>query len=158
MKRFLWPGMIFALIGMNVAVVVVTIIASRRDSSYALVPAYDRKAMRFQEELDRRAASAQLGWTATPLITQGADRSARIAFTIHDASGAPVADATLSVALFHHAYAAERIDLRAVESAPGFYTVDAKLVRRGLWRFELAAQRGGDHFETTVDATVGGSS
>jgi nitrogen fixation protein FixH len=155
MKRFVWPGMVFALIGVNVAIVAVTVFASRRDSSYALVPAYDRKAMHFQEEIDRRAASTKLGWTIEAVITQSPDGTARVAFELRDAARTPITGAELAISFFHHAHAANRRDSLLSETAPGFYASSDRLAQKGLWRFEVAAQRGDDRFETALDQAVG---
>lgn len=56
MSRFrLWPGMIFALLGLNACVVGVTLYLAHSDRSFAVEPEYDRKALAWQETAEQQA-------------------------------------------------------------------------------------------------------
>lgn len=156
MKISFWPGMIFGLIGVNLLIVVVTVVAAHHGSGWTPTPGYDAKALRFQQELERRAASARLGWSASPLVTRAADGSHRIAIELQDENGEPIQAAAVRTISFHHGHAGEQITRESTDAPNGAYPAVDRAIHRGLWRIEVQATAGGQTFQQSIDVQVGG--
>lgn len=150
---FPWPGLVFVLIGLNVAIVAVTVWASTGDPSFAVDARYDVKAAQWQLTADQRAASAALGWSlevVEPTIGEP------LRMRLSDREGAPLSAARIDVLAFHHAEARRRLNTTALEASDGVYGGDLVLDRPGRWRLEAAVTRGVDRFVTRLDLEVPG--
>mgnify|MGYP003422939903 FL=1 len=78
---------------------------------------------------------------------------ATIVVTLTDAGGSPVDSADVQVEASHNAEGANLHRTRLVTTGPGLYTARIPATAQGLWRVDLTASRGPDHFvqRTTVD-------
>ncbi len=139
----LFPGIVFGLIGLNLAVVGVTVYFATSDPSFAVEPGYDRKALGWDEEAARRRRSEALGWTASvaPDPARG-----RVEVRLTDEAGGPVEGAVVTGMAFRSARASRRFDLAFEESAPGVYAAALAMEEGGIWEFRLGARRGGEEF------------
>lgn len=101
--------------------------------------AYERGLV-FDQELARRAASAELGWTVaieTPRADAAADGAVRV--RVHDRSGQPVAGLSGSLRAFHNAHPADARDGSLLPAAePGVYTARVRADLPGLWQWQVS--------------------
>ena len=141
----LFPGIIFGLIGLNLAVVGVTIYVATSAPSFAVEPGYDRKALNWDEVAARRRRSEALGWSAAvaPNPAHGA-----VEVRLMDDAGRPVEGAEVTATAFRSARASRRFELSFEESAPGVYTAALAMEEGGIWEFRLEARRGEEEFTT----------
>jgi len=161
-KGAMWPVMVVGLLGLNVAVVSVTLVLATRDPSFAVEPDYYDKAVAWDETARRREASRALGWIAA--VEAPAEEVApgrrEIVLTLRDAAGAPVAGAQAGAVVFHNARAADREAVTLIETEPGVYRGRTRLRMAGRWIVALEVVRGGEVFveELSVEAgaTEGG--
>lgn len=152
-KVRMWPLGIFALLGLNMAIVATTVVfATTTDSAVVESRPYER-ALHWDQERQQRAMSDQLHWTCRASLavpsTGASDAALQLVFT--DASGSPVTGLTVKASVFHHAHAAQQVSVEAVSTAatPGVYA--AMLVAPkgsfktglplGLWRVSVVATR-----------------
>lgn len=162
----LWPGLIFALIGLNVSIVAITIIAATSDKSFAIEPGYYDQAMHWNDHAAAKASSDLLGWTVSFRITRSTTHSdpshqmPMLVAAIADRNGAPVENATLTAAIFHNARSSDRypLDFRALTT--GQYAALAPIDRLGVWQIRFKATRAGQTFihddSITISAELAG--
>jgi nitrogen fixation protein FixH len=144
----MWPAGIFALLGLNVAVVVTTItLAATSESSVVEERPYER-ALKWDQEQHRRQASQALHWTCDATITTPDSHasSAIVKVSLTDASGVPVDGVLVGVVAFHHAHAGNRLVLSLAETpgARGVYQVrieEPAGLPMGLWRLSISAKQ-----------------
>ena len=70
----------------------------------------------------------------------------------------PVAAATVRLEVFHHARAADRVQVSLEPEENGTYIADVPMKRAGTWEFRIAARRSDDFFSNVVTQQVGGAS
>lgn len=152
MKKFkLFPGAIFALIGLNFVIVAVTVTLATGDPSVSAEPDYYAKAVAWDESVHAREASRKLGWTAD--ITVPAPGQVAIALT--DSGRSPVAGAAVTIEAFPNIRSSQRQALTAVEAAPGRYVAAFDCTHTGLWQFRIQATRGESRFLDNAERQVG---
>lgn len=150
MKTRLWPGIVFGLLGLNVAVVTVTIVAANSDPSFGVEPGYDTRAAAWNQTARQHAANRALGWSATaPAPVTGAP----LRILLSGRHGEPVSGAGVTVEAFQHARSRARRHAAMDEFSPGEYRA-ATLApdATGVWEVRLRAMRGPDVF--TAELTV----
>ncbi|MBX3378300.1 MAG: FixH family protein [Phycisphaeraceae bacterium] len=147
-SKRLWPGMIFALLGLNVCVVAFTVVASRaHSSSFSVERDYDRKALHWEETARQRERNSELGWVLELERAGGGAMAVRL----RDRDGRAVEGARVEFEAFHHARARERIAGELRGSPEGVYIGEARIDRAGLWEFRFIVRRGDQVF--TQDMT-----
>ncbi len=155
----LWPGMIFALLGMNVVIVGITMYAATSDRSFAIEPGYYDKAMRWDERAAAQQASDRLGWKAR-LRVRGADDAVagsmpKLSIVLCDGESAPIENAALSGEMFHHARSSERFGIEFHAIGGGEYVALAPIERTGVWQVRLQARRDGEVFVLERSLLIG---
>ncbi len=154
----IWPAAIIGLLGINAAIVGVTIFYATTDPSVAVEPNYYEKAVKWDDAAAQHASNARLGWNVQVGVTMEASGSAsgraRLLVRVVDAQGAPVDGAQLSAVAFHNARSGNRqnILLEPVENGAyaGFMTMD----RAGSWHWLITARKGADTFTREFDQDV----
>ncbi|HRJ49541.1 MAG TPA: FixH family protein, partial [Phycisphaerales bacterium] len=116
----IWPGAIFALLGVNVVVVAVTVYFAVTDPSASIEPNYYEKAVRWDESAARRASSGRLGWGVHLELGPTAQGRELLA-TLRDADGMGIDGARVEVEMFHHARAGDRWTPRLEPRGEGVY-------------------------------------
>lgn len=157
-KPRLFPGIVFGLLGLNAAVVGITLYLAHSDRSFAVEPDYYQKAMAWDSAAAQRERSAALGWTASLTVGDPTSAGRVITLTLTDRSGAPIQEADASIIAFHNARAADHFtaNLRPTET-PGRYAAALPLERPGLWEFRISAARGQDSFATVIRRDLAGA-
>lgn len=151
-----WPVFVVALLLINIVIASFAIYYASTDKTFAVEPDYYRKAMNWDSYAAMRDASVKLGWRLTPRVEPAPDasRKPRFVLEVKDQMGKPVSDVQFRGLAFHHARAADRLDLALANSGNGVYECEAALNRPGLWEVRLIASRGRDIFESVEQVEV----
>lgn len=158
MSRFrLWPGMIFALLGLNACVVAVTLYLAHSDRSFAVEPEYDRKALAWQETAEQQARNRELNWNVDVEIGAMGAVGRYLTVKLVDPKAGPVAGAAISAIAFHNARPAQRLSITFAEDPPGVYKATAPVDRPGIWHFEVRASVGASVFTSILERSVPGA-
>jgi nitrogen fixation protein FixH len=155
--RSLWPLMIFALIGINVCIVGVTVYFAVSDKSAAIEPNYYAKALKYDETIQLRESSAALGWNAKVTLQPGRTTDdGKITLHLTDRDGHPIQGASATATIFASARASERLQLilQPDASSPGDYASSAHINRTGSWHIRLMVERGADRFFHEFDEYI----
>jgi len=152
-----WPWLL--VLGMSgiVGVNVVMLFVANSDANGVVVePDYYRKAVQWDSTMAHRAASDQLGWTATVALSAdvavaGADEgAATVRVTLTDSAGAGVSGAAVQAVLIHNADAGRPIELQLRDEGAGSYGVNVPLAHPGLWEVRVNASRGDARFASVA--------
>lgn len=154
---WMWPGMIFGLIGLNVCIVAVTVFYATRDPSVATEPDYYAKAVNFDQTIQQRTTNARLGWGATPSLAADADKRAmNLSVVLTDRNENPINGAEVSAVVFASARSGHRqtLVLRTVDPVAGRYAAPIAIDRAGVWEIRITAVHGGETFTRETDLLV----
>ncbi|MCC6428945.1 MAG: FixH family protein [Phycisphaerales bacterium] len=158
-RFFAWPMPVFLLIGLNVAIVAITIYAAASDPATATEPDYYAKALRFDQVIRQRETNSRLAWLLTPAF-EGSPTGASVSLRIHlaDQAGKPIPDALITSVCFANTRSAERqeLTLSPIASSPGDYTAPIRITRPGLWQLRMSVLRGPDTFTHDTELLVPG--
>lgn len=159
-RNWLWPAAIIALLGVHALAMAIVVFVATRDPSFAVEPNSYRKAVLWDNAQARRQASAQLGWAALIQTSDKVDLLGRrhVTFSLTDRDGVPVVAAKVSLEVFHHARAAERVYVQLTPDASGRYSADLPMRRAGTWEFRITAERYDSTYATVVTQEVGEAS
>lgn len=151
LKIRLWPGMIFALIGLNFCIVGVTIYAAgRRGSSHAIEPDYDRKALNWNQAARQVAHNTELGWT----LRLDSIEAGIISATLLDRQGQPITGANIAVEAFHHAHAGDKLHATLTSASANNYRAGLAVNQAGLWEFRFTVRHQGEVFTSTLTRII----
>ncbi|MBK7406316.1 MAG: FixH family protein [Phycisphaerales bacterium] len=151
-----WPGMVFALIGLSLTMVTITVVAAVRDPSFAVEKDYYEKGLHWDQHLAEQQQMDLLGWTVRPALG-AADAEGRrvISLRLSGPHGDPIEGATVKLSYFHNATASEVVEASLAPAAePGLYQTDPAPMRPGFWTLKLDIRSGDDHWarEQTLEA------
>jgi nitrogen fixation protein FixH len=134
-----------------IGLILVVLIATR-DPSFAVEPNSYKKALGWDASAARLRASQQLGWTASLQVEPNADITGqrRVVCRITDKNGVAVVGASVQLLAFHHARAADRVQVSLKPEQDGSYSVKLPMKRAGLWECRIMAKRGDELFSTVV--------
>lgn len=146
----LWPGMIFALLGINFAVVGVTVFAAIV-SRTPVEPEYYQRAVRWDEDREARLASERLGWRLESRFVRDGAGEVALRLRLLDSRGVPIRSARVSAEIFHEARPRSVFTLSISEPSPGEYSAALPSGARGtpelgLWRLSVLARASGSEF------------
>lgn len=150
-----WPTAIFALLGMNMAIVGITVYYATNDPSAAVESDYYQKAVDWDQTVAKRQASDLLGWTPQPRLVRS-ETGTHLRLTLTDRDGHAVHGAKVNAVVFHNARAATRFSIDLLEGEPGEYAAAVSADRPGSWHVDLAATRGEDSFIATLNCELAG--
>jgi nitrogen fixation protein FixH len=136
-----WPllvaGLLIAQVGLGAATAYIAV----RDPAHSVTPGYHAKALAWEEQARRQAASDSLGWTAGAEFTAN-----KLHVRLVDRDGLPVRGAAVEAMVFHHARGKEAVKLDLQADSAGVYSAPFHAERAGTWEVRLTARRGGDEF------------
>lgn len=148
--RWTWTAVIVGLLCVQLAMSGVAIFLATGDPSAAVVPNYHKHALEWDQYVAVKQQSAALGWQWDVTVEPKGDvyGNHQVTLELHDRDGRPLDGATLDLHVWHHARAAEpvQIALSAVKDRPGIYAGTAVLRRSGLWHLDLLVRHGGQSF------------
>jgi nitrogen fixation protein FixH len=154
---WVWPAAVVGSLALFVAMYLTVIGIAGRDPHFSVEPDYYEKSMHWDETAAQIRANQELGWSVEiePDAQVGALGDRRLACRIRDRDKRPVRGATVDLITFHHAYAAQRVELALVEESPGVYVGRPRMARPGLWECRLTVHRGVETFTHVAVVQVG---
>ncbi len=128
---WIWGSLIVGLLGSQVAVGVVSIVLATSDPSFAVVPDYHEKALKWDEAVAARQASDKLGWSCGLSLSPAADQLGQrtLVASLKDRNGAPLDNLDATVRVFHHARASEAVMMPLRFISDGNYAVELPMQR-----------------------------
>ncbi len=153
----LWPAVIVGVLALHVTTLLVVVFVATRDPSFAVEPNHYQKALAWDGSAARLRASKLLGWSVSLQADTATDilGRRRLMCRILDQDGIAVVGATVQLLIFHHARAADRVQVSLSPEQDGTYAALVPMKRAGLWEFRLAARRGDALFNTVIVQQVG---
>ena len=131
LRHLVWPAVIVSMLVANMAIVGITVVASRRDEGATITPGYDERALRWNEHRVALDASRALGWRCEANFVRSSDRTV-LRLDLADAAGHPLADLPLAVECFHNARPKHPVIVRLTTDASGSATLDLPQARAGV--------------------------
>lgn len=156
-RSWLWPNLLYGLIGMNLVVVGVTVYAANRDPSFAVEPNYDTKALEWNKVAAQIASNQKLGWTLDVDRWPATRTSEPITIRLSDSVGRPPEGATVELTAFASIRASARLSVTLTPAGPGVYSAVLPVQRSGLWEFRFKVDRGPDTFTRSFEKEIAGS-
>jgi nitrogen fixation protein FixH len=159
-RSWRWPAAIVTLLCVHAIGMGVTVFIATRDPSFAVEPHSYKKAVTWDSARAERRASDALGWVAAIDADAATDLLGRrkVRCELKDHQGVPVMAAMVTLEVFHHARAAERLSVALDAQDHGVYTALVPMKRAGTWELRLTARRGAETFSEVVTREVGGKS
>ena len=159
-RAWFWPIAIIVLLCVHAIAMIAVVFVATRDPSFAVEPNSYKKAVAWDASRAQQKASERLGWSVSIRTSDHTDLLGRRRITcrLTDKDGIPVAAATVGLEVFHHARAADRVQVSLNPEENGIYSAEVPMKRAGTWEFRLAARRGTELFTTVATEQVGGAS
>ena len=140
-RGFQWPLLVAGLLVAQVALGAATAYLAVRDPAHAVTPGYHAKALAWDDQAKRLAASDALGWSAGAEFASG-----ELRVRIADSDGLPVRGAVVEATVFHHARGKEVVRLDLAPGDADVYSAPFQADRPGTWEIRLTARRESDVF------------
>lgn len=158
-RSWRWPTAIIAVLTLHAMALLVVVFMATRDPSFAVEPNHYQKALAWDDSAARLRDSQQLGWSVSLQTDPSADELGRRHLTCRlvDRSGVAVVGATVKLLMFHHARAAERLQVSLNPEKDGTYAAWVPMKRSGLWECRVTARRGDSRYGAVVMQEVGGA-
>jgi nitrogen fixation protein FixH len=152
----LWPGMIFVLIGINVCIVMLTVVLAHSDRSLAIEPDYYQQAVEWNQTAAQQRINAALGWKVNVSIAPDRTGPFVIEAIIRDHQGAPIEQALVSAIAFSSLRSADRIAITLKEGLAGVYGAPLPSAHpiMGTWEVRCTIRRGDTVFTCNAHATI----
>lgn len=141
-KDRIWPTIIVALLGGNLALGFVLIRVANADPHFAVEPDYYRRAVEWDSTRAQAARNVALGWRWTPSLGAVRGDSVPMMLAIAGPDGAPIDGALVTIEARAVAHASEAITDTLVSQGGGWYGASLPMRRIGLWEFRVRAVRG----------------
>ena len=71
LRALAWPALIVSMLGANMAIVAVTVVASRRDEGATITPGYDERALRWDEHREAGASGTKISSSSMKRAREG---------------------------------------------------------------------------------------
>lgn len=139
MSGRLWAWVPVLLLGSSVAFGAWRVAVILDDPSFAAEDRAYERGLEWDAELERRAASAALGWTVS-VQPPPAGGTGGLSVRVADRAGAPVAGLRGRVEGFHNAHPRELVEAALVERAPGEFAAAVIPRLPGLWQWRIALE------------------
>jgi nitrogen fixation protein FixH len=142
-----WKYVVIGLLGLNFAIVAVTVILAGNEDRATPEPDYYAKAMHWDDHQRQLTRNRDLGWKISwdgGEFSPGGERVIRVG--IMDSKGEAIVDATVSVTIYHNAASNNRLAGTAVAESPGVYKVQLPAPRGGAWTVRAEIDRGADKY------------
>lgn len=143
------------LLLVSLAIGAVTVFVALDDPGFAVEEDYYQRGLAFDDELTRQRASAELGWSAAiEAEVRPGQPSGPLRLRLRDATGGPLAGASVRVRGFSIARSVEQTEAMLAEREPGLYAVEFPLQRPGFWEFQVHAEAGGATWDGVLRVLV----
>lgn len=147
-----WPWLLGALMALVVGANLVLIYVATSDPSFAVEEDYYRKAQAWDEKRAQDRRNDQLGWTLDLEVARerSPDGSVGLTAVLRGPDGQKITDASIRLATFHNARAANILRTELQRAPDGGYRASLPMRRPGLWEFRFEVSRGGERFTYTT--------
>jgi nitrogen fixation protein FixH len=154
--RIFWVGLILALLGGQILLMLVMTYLATADASFAIEPDYYQKGIHWDAEVAQQRENARLAWELDFELGETASVFGERAFvcTLADADGRPLDGAAIDVVAFAHARGNERAAIVLTPAGDGRYESELRITRNGIWEFRFVVRRGPDTFTLTEQRGV----
>lgn len=152
----LWPVMLLALLGGQMAFVLIVAYVASSDRSVGIEPQYYEKALKWDDQARQEQTNRDLGWHIAVQVSDpfGKSHERRLSCRLQDRVGWPLADAAVEVTAFHNARSNDRLTITLTESGNGDYFADVPFQRDGFWELRFTARRGADLFTSVQQQKI----
>jgi nitrogen fixation protein FixH len=147
----LWPLALTAVLAITVAANFWLLWAANDDQHLAFEPDYYRKALAWDSIMAQGGRNLALSWQATAQL----DRAGRLAVSLADREGLPLAGARVTAEVIPIAHADRMRSLSMTEGAAGQFGAALSLVYSGLHEIRLVALYRGDRFTAVLRGMPG---
>ncbi len=146
--HLLWPGLVVALLGMQLTMCGVAIVMASGSGRPVVVQNYHQQALDWDTHQAALRHSADLNWEVVWTIEPEVDplNRRRLRIDLIDSNRVPIEGAVATVLIFHHANAHHTNELTLEESTPGCYTAWLSNPRSGLWDLSLKVKTDEEQF------------
>ena len=145
-----WPIGVAAILATTVGANVWVAVVAGSDPSFSIEPDYYAKAIAWDSTMAQARENARLGWRIEPrLAAISPTRDTRLDVVLVDSAGAPIRDATVTVAAFFNARASHIVNATLTRDTMD-YTVQLPMAHAGEWEFRFDVHRGREHFTNTT--------
>jgi len=138
-----WTSIIVGMLLLQVVLCAIGVTAALRGKGVMVEADYYNKALHWDDQAALVRASNELGWKTELSVgataTTGGDRA--LLLRLVDKAGAPIENAMVSVAFFHHARPLELRQAELKSAGGGLYVSSVPLDRKGIWEFRLTIHR-----------------
>jgi nitrogen fixation protein FixH len=154
--RLFWVGLILALLGGQILLLLIMAYLATSDASFAIEPDYYQKGIQWDATALQQRRNAQLGWSLRiDLGDQVSPLGERMfACVLKDRDGRPLDGATIDLVAFPHARGNERTAVTLVPAGDGRYDTTLRMTRKGVWEFRFVVHRGPETFTHTEQRGV----
>lgn len=146
-NTFVWPGLIFIFLGINVTICAITAYLATSDHSFRVVTDYDTKASQWDKEQARIRAGEALGWDVQLRANPLPGGSCELSASITDASKAPLANPNVSLEAFHDAFPNDIVRATFSSATLGEYAASIPIHHEGRWTVRVTVQHAGNTYE-----------
>ncbi len=153
-RRLIGPGLIVAVIGVNLTFIGVTLFFALSDPSVAVEPDYYEKALAWDDISAQQRASDALHWTATVATRTSDSGDATIEVVLFDRNANEISGAAVSIEAFPAVRSRQRVQESLQPQGMGRYTFAFKPSHHGMWEIRLRAVRGDDIFVKTFNVLL----
>ena len=145
-----WPIGVSAILAATVGANVWLAVVAGSDPSFSIEPNYYEKAVAWDSTMAQARENQRLGWRIEPRLGElSANRDTRLDVQLVDSAGAPIRDATVSVAAFFNARASHILHA-TLKSDTADYTTQLPMTYAGEWELRFDVRRGREHFTNTT--------
>lgn len=149
--RFFWVGMIFALLGGQILLMLFMTYMATADASFAIEPDYYQKGIHWDDEATQQRVNSELAWSLDFELGNEASVFGERSLTcsLQDRDGQPLDGAAIDAVAFAHARGNQRTAVVLAPVGDGRYETKLPVKRNGIWEFRFVVRRGPDTFTTT---------
>lgn len=151
-----WPLIIVAMLVVHVLLMATATVIATHDRSFAVMPNYYEKALKWDQSQADKRASEQLGWKLTMEPSETIDPIGRrtVTFVLVNIDNKPIADATVELSYFHHSHATDVATAKFTTDAQGKATATLPMRFSGFWDINCVATTKTAKFTTTLTQFV----
>jgi nitrogen fixation protein FixH len=139
-----WIALVFVLIGANMTICAVTVVAAR-SSQPPIVKDYDAKALRWDDSAAQRATNRVLGWRMMAAAEHRADGGTDLNVRLLDSSGRGIRTARVVASVCAES-SSQRREVVMTSDDAGRYSAEMPHGAAGWWDVQIAAEAGGMTF------------
>ncbi len=153
-KKLMWPGILFVLIGSVVVVDTTMLVIALNDDSFAVAEDYEGRGGTPSNSIDQARENRRLGWSVVADVRWVDAETVEVRLQVADGEGRSLDDPSAALQAFHKARAADVIEVPLVVQEDGTIRGTFKPERFGHWALRTTIVRGADVFTTSIDRVI----